>query len=91
MSSEINIIVIIDRYLPIFGGAQNNVHELCRRLSDDGFKITILTRRIYSEMNKNERLDNVDIKRVGYFPIRVISKVLCFLYILILCNSTSLN
>jgi len=83
MNTDLNIVVIIDRYLPIFGGAQNNVHELCRRLTRDGYKVNILTRRIYKWMQCNEEMDEVKITRLGYSPVRVISKLLCFLYILI--------
>lgn len=78
MPSGIKIVVLIDRYLPILGGAQNNVHELCRRLSSKGMKINVLTRRVYRGMGTREVLDNVLITRLGYFPVRIISKIFCF-------------
>ena len=73
------IAVLIDRYWPILGGAQNNVHELCRRLSAQGMSDTVLTRRIYADLPTRGEFQSVAIRRVGYSRSRVLSKVLCFL------------
>lgn len=71
------VMVVIDRYLPIIGGAQNNVHQLCRYLLERGFDITVLTRRIYPELPVAEKIDGIQVRRFGYAPVRLLSKLLC--------------
>jgi len=73
---ERRVIVLIDRYLPILGGAQNNIHEICRGLKKRGFKIKIFTRIIFKGLPRKEVLDGLVIRRFAAFPIRVISKIL---------------
>lgn len=76
------IVVLIDRYLPLLGGAQNNIHELGRHLSSKGFHITILTRRLSPEMQKYEVIDHATVRRFGYFPVRLLSKLFCIFQII---------
>ena len=71
------IAVLIDRYLPILGGAQKNVHDVCRRLVKAGFRVTVLTRRVVPELPERDRIDGVAVRRFGYAPQRVASKALC--------------
>ena len=78
MDTELRIVILIDRYPPILGGAQNNVHELGLRLASMGFSVTVLTRKIYAKIPNFEIIDRVKVQRFGYFPIRTISKFLCF-------------
>lgn len=70
------LVVLIETYLPIRGGAQNNVHELCRRLSRRGYRCEVLTRRYAPQSPRTEVLDGVSIRRLGRFPVRVISKLI---------------
>lgn len=72
------IIILIDRYFPILGGAQNNVHEMAQRLSSMGFSVTVLTRKIYASTMDVEVVNCITIRRFGYFPFRIVSKVLFF-------------
>ena len=77
-----NIVVLIDRYRPIIGGAQNNVHELSRRLVFKGFNVSVLTRIVFPGLKKEETLDSVKVNRFGAFPVRIISKLLCSIQII---------
>jgi glycosyltransferase involved in cell wall biosynthesis len=73
------IIILIDRYLPILGGAQNNVHELAGRLLEKGYEVTVLTRKLGRSLSDQQHIENVIVKRFGSFPNRVVSKLICLL------------
>jgi len=73
---KIRLLVLIDRYLPILGGAQNNVHELCCELKQRGFSVKVITRVVYSGLKKTETIDGVNILRFASIPFRIFSKFL---------------
>ena len=75
MTLRPQIVVLIETYLPVLGGAQNNVHELCRRLSERGFDCEVLTRRCATSHRRLEVVDGVTIRRSGRFPIRSLAKL----------------
>ncbi|MDW7710950.1 MAG: glycosyltransferase [Deferrisomatales bacterium] len=71
------MIVLIDRYLPILGGAQNNVHLLCLRLRELGWGVTVFTRRVDRSLPKAETMGGIEVRRFAPFPVRLLSKVWC--------------
>lgn len=71
------LVVVIDRYLPILGGAQQNVHQLCRSLSAQGWHVTVLTRRLSRDLPEHETLDGIEVHRLGWSPVRMLSKARC--------------
>jgi len=77
--NSLRIVILIDRYWPLLGGAPNNIHELGQRLSSMGFRVTVLTRRLFLKVAKHEVIDDIGIRRFGYFPVRIVSKLLCFI------------
>lgn len=70
-----HIVILIDAYLPVLGGAQNNVHAISRRLVTNGYQITVLTRHIEATSPKFEVLDGVMIRRYGTPGVRLLSKL----------------
>ena len=62
---DLNILMIIDRYLPIWGGAENQLHQLIPFLQKKGCHVKVVTRRWSRELAKTETLDGVSIFRVG--------------------------
>ena len=76
------IVFLIDRYLPILGGAQNNIHELGRYLGRIGFQVSVLTRRVTRELPTKEVIDGITVHRFAYFPNRIVSKTLCLVEII---------
>jgi hypothetical protein len=50
------IVVLIDRYLPIIGGAQKNVHQLNLDLQKHGYEVQVLTRKVMNELPGRRRL-----------------------------------
>ncbi|WP_284152459.1 glycosyltransferase family 4 protein [Desulfofustis limnaeus] len=58
--------MITERYLPIWGGAENQLHQLTSRLSKAGCEVTILTRRFTPELRKEELIEGRFVKRVGF-------------------------
>lgn len=76
--SPIRLLVMIDRFHPIIGGAQKNIHELGRRLGARGFRITVLTRRLYPETAPEEVIDGIRVLRVGHAANRILSKLKSF-------------
>lgn len=83
---EISVAVLIDRYLPILGGAQKNVHQLCQGLIDRGWQVTVLTRRLHRDLASTGRIDGVKVHRMGWLPgggssaVHFVSKWWCGLW-----------
>jgi glycosyltransferase involved in cell wall biosynthesis len=75
MEAEKKVLVLIDRYLPILGGAQNNVHLINQGLIDQGYQVTVFTRMVVPGMKLKEEIDRVKIERFGKSPLRVLSKL----------------
>lgn len=69
--------MVIERYLPIWGGAENQLRQLCPKLFDAGCEITIMTRRWSKNMPETETIDGVLVKRVG-LPIQGRIGAACF-------------
>ena len=76
------IVILMDRYLPILGGAQNNIHELGRYLGRAGFQVSVLTRRVTKELPTKEVIDGITVYRFAYFQNRIVSKTLCCIEII---------
>ena len=58
--------MIIDRYFPIWGGAENQLRQLIPHLQNLGCKIMILTRRWDKSMSEHELVENIPVIRVGW-------------------------
>ncbi len=71
------VVILIDRYLPILGGAQNNVHQVARGLVDEGFHITVLTRIVFPGLRQQESIDGIQVIRFGESRNRILSKFYC--------------
>ena len=59
MKDPVRVFVLIDRYLPILGGAQKNVHLLLSHLKTQGFHVTVLTRRVERHLAETETIDGI--------------------------------
>ncbi|MCB2216841.1 glycosyltransferase family 4 protein [Desulfofustis glycolicus] len=59
------ILMVIERYLPIWGGAENQLQQLATRLSTAGCEISIVTRRFSADLSKEESLAGLSVRRVG--------------------------
>ena len=71
------VVILIDRYLPILGGAQNNVHQVARGLVDEDFHITVLTRIVFPGLRQQESIDGIQVIRFGESRNRLLSKFYC--------------
>lgn len=76
---RIRLLVLIDRYHPLLGGAQNNTRGLLRHLDRDRFEITVVTRRVGERLEASTEIDGIRVRRYGYSPVRILSKFLFFL------------
>lgn len=79
MQDKKKIIILIDRYLPILGGAQNNVHQVARGLVNEGLNVIVLTRLVFSGLKERELLDGVQVIRSSGNKNRKLSKILFML------------
>jgi glycosyltransferase involved in cell wall biosynthesis len=60
------VLMLIERYLPIWGGAEIQLSQLASQLAQKGYGITILTRRWRSDLRRNEQsAAGIEIIRVG--------------------------
>jgi glycosyltransferase involved in cell wall biosynthesis len=65
------ILHLTEHYLPFFGGVENAVHEICKRLVRDGFDVDVVC-EMDDRKIKHEVINNVKIHRVlGFEPIKL--------------------
>jgi len=60
-----NVLMVSERYFPVWGGAENQLRQLIPHLVSKGCQIEIVTRRWHPEMAKEERIDGVSVHRLG--------------------------
>ena len=59
------IVMVIERYHPIWGGAENQLRQLCRCLVERGCTPRIVTRRWQRSMTTTDSVDGVEVIRLG--------------------------
>jgi glycosyltransferase involved in cell wall biosynthesis len=79
MVEDKRIVVLIDRYLPILGGAQKNIHQIGKKLVQRGVKVDVLTRMVLPELAEEEEIDGICVHRFGKNHHRILSKGLAIL------------
>lgn len=57
--------MVIERYFPIWGGAENQLRQLAQRLTATGTEVEILTRRWSPTHAPIEEIDGVLVRRIG--------------------------
>ncbi len=75
--------MVIERYLPIWGGAENQLRQLIPFLNKRGCTVEIVTRRWHNEMPKKELIDGVQVHRLGLTGSSAAS-TLIFIFFLLL-------
>ena len=75
--NRLRILVLIDRYLPIIGGAQKNVHQIATGLVQDNCEVTVLTRMVVPDLTAREIIDGVKVRRFSGGRFRKLSKLVC--------------
>ena len=63
--ADVRVAMVIERYLPIWGGAENQLHQLIPRLNAKNCRITVVTRRWRQSLLPQEKLDQVSVVRLG--------------------------
>lgn len=86
--------MITERYIPIWGGAENQLRQLIPRLVAQGSAVEIVTRRWYKEMLAKETVDNVLVHRIGLPGNGILSTVSfifsLFGFLLFQCRDTQI-
>lgn len=59
------VLMVIERYSPIWGGAENQLQQLCSHLVRNGCDVSVVTRRWESNMPSRDLVDGVPVRRVG--------------------------
>lgn len=59
------VLMVTERYLPIWGGAENQLRQLIPHLIDRGCEVEIVTRRFHESMAVKENLGGVTVHRIG--------------------------
>ena len=59
------VLMLTERYYPIWGGAENQLRQLTPHLIDLGCEVEIITRRWHPEMPIYESIDGASVLRVG--------------------------
>lgn len=61
----LNIVMVIDRYVPLWGGAENQLRQLIPYLQHQRHSVSLVTRRWYASMRRRETIDTIEVYRVG--------------------------
>ncbi|MBM9513009.1 glycosyltransferase family 4 protein [Desulfogranum marinum] len=59
------ILMVTERYIPIWGGAENQLRQLIPHLVRSGNEVTVVTRRWSDDLPKYEEVDQVPVHRLG--------------------------
>ena len=59
------VLMVIERYSPIWGGAENQLRELCLHLVQNACEVSVVTRRWEWGMPARDLVDGVPVRRVG--------------------------
>lgn len=76
------VLMAIERYLPIWGGSENQLRQLARGLAATGMRVEILTRRWLATHPQSEEIDGVTVRRIGMPGNSVVSTVVFVLCLL---------
>jgi len=60
-----NILMVTERYFPIWGGAESQLQQLIPYLVSRGCTVEIVTRRWHLGMDRQEDIDGVSVSRLG--------------------------
>ena len=75
--------MVTERYIPIWGGAENQLRQLIPHLVSKGCEIEVVTRRWHEEMSRKELVDGIRVHRIGS-PGTGIFKTASFVFSLII-------
>ncbi|MDH3347778.1 MAG: glycosyltransferase family 4 protein [Desulfobulbaceae bacterium] len=59
------ILMVIERYIPIWGGAENQLRQLIPHLTHKGCKVEVVTRRWDNSLSALEQVDGIKVHRLG--------------------------
>lgn len=59
------ILMVIERYIPIWGGAENQLRQLIPHLCSKGCEVEVVTRRWDASLAAREAIDSVSVHRLG--------------------------
>lgn len=71
-----NILMVTERYLPIWGGAENQLKQLIPHLSVLGCTIKIVTRRWHQKMPSVERIEDTEVFRLGIPGVGIVATII---------------
>lgn len=74
--SVMNVLMVIERYIPIWGGAENQLRQLIPHLENRGCTIKIVTRRWHKHLPQQEKIDGTEVVRVGVPGTGVFSTII---------------
>ncbi len=59
------VLMVSERYLPVWGGAENQLRQLIPHLVSQGVRVEIVTRRWHHDMARLEEIDTTRVHRLG--------------------------
>jgi len=80
------VLMVIERYVPAWGGAENQLEQLIPHLNNSGCEIAVVTHRFYKKSKPFEYIEDIPVDRLGFSGTGFISRssyaVALFWYIL---------
>ena len=69
------ILMMIDQFHPIVGGAEQQALRLCRRLIAHGYEVSVLTRQVREELAPEENFEGIRIYRLAVQGVSGLAKI----------------
>lgn len=63
---SLRVVMVTERYYPIWGGAENQLRQILLRLQSQGVMLEIVTRRWHRDLASFEFVDGIPVNRVGF-------------------------
>lgn len=73
------ILMLIDNYYPLIGGAERQVDTLARRLLKKGIKVRVVTEKKEKDWKQDEIINGIPVKRIPFPEIRLLGSMVLFL------------
>ena len=64
----LRVLMVTPRYFPYMGGVENHVHQVARRLTQQGVDVTVLTTDPSGQLPVSEQVEGIQVQRVRAWP-----------------------
>ena len=82
-NSPLRVAMILNRYLPIIGGAEVQANRLSQQLLQRGHHVEVITRRIHKELPQTDQIEGIKVNRLSPVGLGHVANAMMFFRFLI--------